>query len=938
MAQPSIQPSFAAGELSPSLYGRVDLAKFHVAAALLRNFFVDYRGGVSNRPGTAYAGPCTDAINRLIPFTFSTVQTYSLVFGDRKMRVVMDGAYVLESPISLIAVQRTNPCEIGFSDILDWQVGDLVFIDGIRVNSLTSDPAVSPLNGNFYLIRAMEPGIGALLNDLNGNPVDGTGFPPYRDSGTVSRVYTIATPYAQADLALVKFTQSADTMTLCHPSYAPQSLTRSGHASWAMAPVSFAPTAPAPVLGSVTPSLTGDGTQYTYVVTAIASNGVTESLPSNAVSAVDSKTMSATSGAHNTLAWTAVASAQLYNVYRQAEVPGGAASGQQLYGFVGSSTGTSFVDSNIEPDFSRTPPQANNPFAGGNNPGCTTYFQGRQAFAGPLANPQTIYLSKSADFLNFGYSSPTRPDDSIVAPIAAQEVNAIKHLVPMDAMIALTSKGAWKVDAGSQGGAITPSAIEAVPQAYNGCSDVPPITINQDVIYVQAKGAIVRDLAYNFYAKVYTGSDLTVLSNHLFFGHQIVEWAWAEEPFKIIWAVRDDGVLLSFTFLKEQDVYAWAHHDTDGQVKSVCSISEAQEDAVYVVVSRMVQGRYVQYVERMASRMMGTVPEMGVPADFSKFWFVDCGLQYPLTTFAATLTPQAATAPASISGALVVGGGSGYTAPIVTITDEDGTGAAAVATVVGGVITAVTITAPGANYKQPVITITDATGSGAIIAPQITRDVEMLVDSAVIGSVKVGDLVLVNGGYGYVRKINSSLSITVNVYQALATIYPAPPGTWSITTPVSSVSGLGHLEGKTVAILADGNVHPNRVVVNGSITLEQPASSIVVGLPYTAQLRSLYLDLPGEPTVQGKRKAISAVTVRQQDSRGLKVGYDPDALVEFKERQAEAMGAPITAFTGDRRVTIPTQFDVAGQVYVEQDYPLPATILALLPEVSVGDN
>lgn len=936
MAQPTLQPSFAAGELSPSLYGRVDLAKWHVAAALLRNFFVDYRGGVSNRQGTAFVAPCLPGTNRLIPFTFSTLQTYALLFSDQAMRVIMDGALVLEPARDIILVgPGTFPTALLFSEVVtDWQDDDWVYISGIE-----SLPSPYPLNGNFYrVVRTGAPDQGVWLKDLDGNPIDNHGWGTYTGGGTAARVYTLATPYAAADLALLKYAQSADTMTLCHPSYAPQQLTRSGHASWAIAPCDFTPTAPAPVLNSATPSQTGDGTQYTYVVTAIASNGVTESLPSNAVSAVNSKTMSATASANITVSWTAVATAQYYNVYRQAEVPGGAAGGQQLYGFIGSCTGTTFVDANIEPDFTRTPPQNYNPFAGSNNPGCTTYYQARQAFAGSNIEPQTIRLSKSGDFLNFGYSSPSRPDDSIVAPIAATEVNAIKHLVPMDALIALTSKSAFKIDAGSQGGAVTPSAIEAVPQAYNGCSDVPPITINQDILYVQSKGAIVRDLSYNFYAKVYTGSDLTVLSNHLFFGHQIVEWTWAEEPFKIIWAIRDDGILLSFTFLKEQDVYAWAHHDTDGQFKSLCSISEGQEDAVYFVVSRRIGNKYVQYVERLASRMIGAQPELDVPADFSKFWFVDCGLQSTLTTFDATLTPAATNAEASVSGALVVVGGSGYTAPVITIQDETGSGATAVATLSGGKIVAVSITSAGTGYKQPVAVVTDSTGSGAVIALQITRDVDMQADSPVFGSVSVGDLVIVNGGYGYVRDIPSASLITVNVYQPLANIYPAPAGSWSVTAPVSTIYGLHHLEGRTVAILADGNVQPNQVVTNGRITLEQPASAVVVGLPYTAQLRSLYLDLPGEPTVQGKRKQITAVTLRQQDSRGMKVGYDASALMEFKERQAEVMGAPVAAFTGDRRVTIPTQYDVAGQLLVQQDYPLPATILALIPEVTVGDN
>ena len=92
---PVIQPSFAAGELSPFLYGRVDLAKFKVGARTMQNFFVHPHGGASNRPGTRFIDNVANnnARHRLIPFVFRTLpagQTYILVFGNKKMQVVMN--------------------------------------------------------------------------------------------------------------------------------------------------------------------------------------------------------------------------------------------------------------------------------------------------------------------------------------------------------------------------------------------------------------------------------------------------------------------------------------------------------------------------------------------------------------------------------------------------------------------------------------------------------------------------------------------------------------------------------------------------------------------------------------------------------------------------------------------------------------------------------
>lgn len=861
MAQPVIQPSFAAGELSPSLYARVDLAKFHVGAALLRNYFVDYRGGVSNRAGTRYVGQCHDSThpNRLIEFEFSTTQTYGLVFGHLNLQFVT--------------------------------------------------------------------GAGFIINHLTGLP------------------YTLATPYTGAELALLKFTQSADTMTICHPSHAPANLRRLAQDLWTLTAISFVSTVIPPSNVAATPNMTGDGTGYVYQVTAIGSNGLTESLPSaftGSSTAADSKTMSTTQNAHVTVSWDASPGAVLYNVYRSPEVPGSIAVEGQSFGFIGTSTSVGFIDSNIAPDFSRTPPQDANPFASSNNPECTCYFQQRQVFAASVTGPDTFNMSKTGDFTNFGYSVPSRADDAIVGTITSRQLNKIKHLVPMNSLIAFSSGGAWRIDAGQQGGVVTPSTVEATPQAFNGCSDVPPLSINNDVLYVQAKGSIVRDLAYNYYVNVYTGADMTALSNHLFSGHTILEWAWAEEPFKIVWCVREDGVLLSFTYLKEQDIYAWSHHDTQGLFKSVCSISEGGEDAVYVIVQRELAAGFVQCVERMESRNMNAVPEYNVPADLTRAWFVDCGLSNGRALPNATGRPSALTALPSIYSVSVVDGGAGYTSPTVNVLDSTGTGAEVTATALGGIITAITVVNSGENYTQPTFQIVDATGSGAVLAPRIIRNVTVVVSDIVGASFVVGATLNINNGWGRIVAVQDNtqtMLVTVDVVLPFVTTFPALSGSWWSTPPITTVSGLDHLEGLTVSILADGNVVPQQTVIDGEITLDQAASQVTVGLPYPAQFESLYLDIPGEPaTVQGKRKKIPAVTLRVQDSRGMTVGHDFIRMNAFKERDFQIMGNPIFPITGDERIPIDPEWNVGGQLCVQQLDPLPCTILGLLPEVTVGDT
>jgi len=429
-------------------------------------------------------------------------------------------------------------------------------------------------------------------------------------------------------------------------------------------------------------------------------------------------------------------------------------------------------------------------------------------------------------------------------------------------LIMLTGSGAWQVSGGSSGAVLSPATITATPQAYNGCADVEPLTINYDILYIQQKGTVVRDLSYNLYVNIYTGTDLSVYSNHLFTGFTIKEWTYAEEPNKIIWAVRSDGALLSLTYLKEQEISGWAKHETQGKFKSISSIQEGQENAVYAIVQRDVGGQYISFIERMHTRLM--------PYGSEDAFFVDCGLSTTATSPAADLFIAAPT-----------GTGVGFqtSVPVFSINN------------VGDVIRA----------GNGIATITDYV-SPTLVHCTITRPIQ-----------------------------------DIDSFRNPVIVWNQATGTWTISTPVSIVSGLDHLEGETVTILGDGNVFTDKIVLNGAVTLSQPCSKIHVGLAYTAQLQTLYLDI-GEPTIQGKRKNISAMTVRVDQSRGLKMGQTFDDLTEFKDRNLNTIGTPIELFTGDDRIIIGGGWTVEGQVCIQQDNPLPVTVLGVIPEIQVGDT
>lgn len=863
MSNNIIQPSFSAGELSPTLYARVDYAKYHVGLAKCRNFFVDYRGGASTRSGTEfvaltkgseYGNDPTKPV-RLIPFQFSTIQSYELEFGDMYMRVIIDGAPALESSKIISSISNTNPGTIT-SIAHGFLSGQTVFLSvptGMtELNDITAITAFTTLN-TFQLIDI-----------YTGAAIDTTTFGTYVSGGTVSRVYTLTpSPYAAEDLALLKFTQSADVMTLTHPNYAPRELSRITNTHWEFSIITFASSIAAPTSPTATPDPATVGTAaYAYVVTAVGADGQ-ESIASARADATLAIDIASVPGSV-AISWTAAPGASYYNIYKASEVTDGSIPLGVNFGFMADSTTTDSVDANIVPDFTSGPPTHQDPFAGNNWPGTVAYFSQRLVFAATTLQPETFWMTKPGAFANMDVANPIQPDDAITGTLVSQQVNAIKYMIAMPGgLIMLTSGGAWQVSGGSANAPVTPTTITATPQAYNGCADVQPLVINYDILYVQAKGAVVRDLAYNFYTNIYTGTDVSILSNHFFSGYTIKEWAYAEEPFKVIWAVRSDGNLLSLTYLKEQEIQGWAYHNTFGFFKSVSTIQEGTENAVYFVVKRKIGTRgYLQYIERMHNR--------NFPYGVEDAWAVDCGLTNVLVYPSGDLTASA-----------ITGSNVAFISTSAIFTSGD---IGKVLRMGGGIAT---ITA----YVSP----EQLTGT-------FTRDVQQTVSDGL-------------------------------------TNFPAPAaaGEWSLTMPFTTFEGLSHLEGATVSVVGDGNVFPLKTVVNGSITLEHPCSKVTVGLAFLPQMQTLYLDV-GEPTIQGKRKRIAALSTRVTETRGLSYGNTFDTLVEFKQRDDQPMGQPIELETGDQRIVMDPLWNQYGQICIQQNYPLPATVLGVIPEIIVGDT
>ena len=434
--------------------------------------------------------------------------------------------------------------------------------------------------------------------------------------------YEIANPYAEADLFDIHYVQSADVLTIVHPNYAPRELRRLSALNWVLSTISFAAPIAAPTAPTATATTVGAPAttmSYSYVVTTIATDEVSESAQSSVATCTNNLF---TTGCYNTIAWTAVTGAARYNVYKQ---QGG------LYGYIGQTTGTSLKDDNIAPDLGKTPPIYDAVFAAtGDYPGSVSYFEQRRCFAGTTNKPQNIWMTKSGTESVMSFSLPIRDDDRIAFRVAAREANTIRHIVPLTQLLLLTSAAEWRVSPVNSD-AITPTTITVRPQSYVGANNVQPVVINNTLLYTAARGGHIRECAYNWQANGFISGDLSLRAPHLFDSYDIADMGYAKAPLPVVWFVSSSGKLIGLTYVPEQQIGAWHQHDTDGVFESCAVVAEGSEDILYCVIKRNVNGVDVRYVERMASRQFVD------PADA---FFVDAGVTYsgaPITTISSGL-------------------------------------------------------------------------------------------------------------------------------------------------------------------------------------------------------------------------------------------------------------------------------------------------------------
>lgn len=604
-----IQRSFTGGEIAPALYARADTQKYTTGLRTMKNFFIMRHGGASNRSGTEFVCEVKDSarVGRLIPFVFNADQTYMLEFhgvdtvSNGTMRVIHNGALVTVDPLAITSIA------MGATTVITKAAHGR--LNGEEVIVYSED--VPDLNGRYFIVANKTTDTFEIKNK-DGTALDSTGFDTYVSGGTFEKVYEVTAPYKESDLPDVQYVQSADVITLTHGSYAPVEVARLTHDSWTITSLTFAPDIAAPAGLALS---TAAGTAAYYTVTCVKTESYEESYP--ATSLGTSTTASIPSPV--TITWTANADAQEYNVYKKTN--GG------VFGFIGVASSNTFTDAGIPQDTSETPPITRNPFTS-NYPATCAYVQQRLGFGNLQNDSEGIYLSRTGKFKNFSTSSPIKDDDAVTFKMAGRQVNEIRHLLDLGNLVILTASGEW----GLGSGVISPTSISPKQYSYNGASKLMPVVVNNTALYVQARGSIVRDIGYSYQTDGYTGNDLTIFSAHLFDGYQLSDWTYQKVPHSIVWAVRDDGSVLGLTYVKEHEIVGWHRHEfSGGFVEKVSSIPEGDEDFVYFIIKRTINGVTKRYIERLSTRKIDDVIDCTFLDSFKSYDGRNTNLSHTMT-------------------------------------------------------------------------------------------------------------------------------------------------------------------------------------------------------------------------------------------------------------------------------------------------------------------
>ena len=587
--------NFTAGELSPRLDGRTDLAKYQNGCKTLQNFIVHPHGGASRRPGTTFVREVKNSAHnvRLIPFEFNVTQTYILEFGDQYFRIHKDGGTVVSSGSP---VEVTTPYAHTDLDKLKFtQSADVMYI----VHPDFAPRKITRTSHTAWTI--------AEVDFLRG---------PMGEANTTS-----TTLVASARTGSVTITASANVFVSTDVGRLVQL-----HEGFA--------------------KITGF-TSATSVTATVQDNaeGRAELMPSYTATTISAHEgdPSATGLEHNDRYQDTAGQfvEQGFKVGQKVVVTGftSAANNEASAIIVRATDDTillapsaDLVDEaagdsvTIAGKLEASTEWALGAFSTATGfPSAVTFYEQRLVFASTTSQPQTLFFSVGGSFEDF--AAGTDGDDALTYTLGSNQVNIIRYLQAGRVLLIGTSGGEFVVTS-SEDAPLSPTNAVVKRQATYGSADIQPVQVANVTLFVQRAKRKLRELVFDLNTDSYQAPDMTLLAEHIT-ESGIKEMSLQQEPDNVVWCVLENGKFVGMTYRREENVVAWHEHllggafgtDAFGHAESVATIpGDLNEDDTYLVVKRTIGGATKRFIEYFKTFDFGE--------DVEDAFFVDSGATY----------------------------------------------------------------------------------------------------------------------------------------------------------------------------------------------------------------------------------------------------------------------------------------------------------------------
>ena len=910
-----LRPALNAGELSPRMAARVDFNKYPAGAATVKNMIPLPQGGLMRRPGTRFVAEAKDSSvkTRLLDFEFSTEQAYVIEAGNAYFRFYRNQGQITTNNITASIANGTFASDItSWADRssggtpaakiawnstlsamdLDRSGGGAAHAEQQITNSISVDHILK-----FRVIGA--PGDKIKLRI--GTTTTGTEIVNDVEFAVGYHAYTFTATGANFFIQFIydennKIVQIDDVSLLDNTALELDT----PYATADLFTLKFAQSADVMYIahGAKNPIYKLARTSHTNwsLIEVAWQDG--PHLDENTVSGT-TFTPAATSGVGVTITASATTGInggdgfKSTDVGRLVRIQHGA--NEHGWGVIVTFTDTTHVVVDIKRAFNATTASSKwslGAWSGTTGwPATVGFFEQRFAAARTKNQEQTFWMSQSADLENmrgdsFDPSTTVEDDDALCFTLAAKKVNAIQWIDSGQNFIIGTAGGEWIATA--DGPVLTPTDVALKQHTTHGSADVEALRVGPATLFLQRSQRKIREFAFSFEVDGFRAPDLTILADHIT-RSKVTEITYQQEPDSLVWAVRTDGVLATMTYRRNQDVVGWARQQLGGSFGA----GHAVVESITAIPGNDAAGQVRDSTERNEVWVIVKRTINGATKRYVEFFE---------GAFEGPIRHDFATEAAWGEQMLLDQQDTYYSDSLLTLDDPKTIG--------------------GATQANPVVVTATAHGFSDGDTVRIAR---------VVGMTELN---------GNAYTVANKTANTFELSGVDGTGFTAYSSGGEARLEVTSVTGLGHLEGETVKVLADGKVHPDATVSGGAITLDYKASVVQAGLGYTHRFQSLK-NVAGAAagTGLGRVKRIHELVLVLLDAAAFRQGPGFANLkdVEFLEAD-ESMDTAIALFTGEKFIPFDGGYERDARIVIEGDAPLPFTVLAIAPSLKTQDG